>query len=225
MSWKRLPTLSAPMSLQMALDETLFDRFKQNPRSPGAMLRFYYSSSPWITVGCSFKTTENLQRSELIRTHSGVPLVSRMTGGGCVLHGEDLIFSLIASYAEIPWFQSVKESYAVIHHAVKMGIGSLGMETRFYEEGEGLPKGADCFSYPVARDLSLGNRKVAGGAQKRSEGVLLHHESVVLPQHVNGGDLARAIQTGFEKVFNVVIELVDFDPDIYFEAEKNCSTL
>lgn len=142
-----------------------------------------------------------------------------------MLHGEDLIFSLIASCAEIPWFQSVKESYAAIHHVVKMGIGSLGMETRFYEDGEGLPKGADCFSYPVARDLSLGNRKVAGGAQKRSEGVLLHHESIVLPRHVNAGDLARAIQTGFEKKFNVVFELVDFDPDIYFESERNCSTL
>ncbi|HPW76974.1 MAG: Octanoyltransferase LipM [Candidatus Omnitrophica bacterium ADurb.Bin292] len=224
MSWKRLPTLSAPMSLQMALDEILFDRFKQNLRS-GAVLRFYHSSSPWISVGYSFKTKESLRSSELIRAHSEIPLVSRMTGGGCVLHGEDLIFSLIASCAEIPRLQSVKESYAAIHHVVKMGIGRFGMETRFYEEDEELPKGADCFSYPVARDLSLGNRKVAGGAQKRSEGVLLHHESIVLPRYVNSGDLAHAIQAGFEKVFNVSVELMDFDPEIYFEAERKCSTL
>ena len=60
MSWSQLPTISASMPFQMALDEVLFrsleDAYHQNPEvelSP--LFRFYFSSEPWISVGYSHK--------------------------------------------------------------------------------------------------------------------------------------------------------------------------
>ncbi len=219
MNWRLLPTISAPMPLQMALDETLFLAHKQIPQE--AQLRFYVSQGPWISVGYSFCGDEELSKSELVRQNPGVPLCRRVTGGGCVLHGDDLIFSLVAHYDVEPMrtaLGAVKASYAKIHEAVRVGLQSCGLDPRFYQAEEGLPKGSDCFDFPVESDLSWRGVKIAGGAQKRSEGVLLHHESIALPKGVGREQLIAAITRGMETVFGITFAKTDLDPEIYFQA-------
>lgn len=221
MKWLLLPTVSAPMPFQMVLDELLFDHQKQAPQEP--VLRFYLSSEPWISVGCSYRRDKDLMKSELIRKNPCIPVCRRITGGGCVLHGRDLIFSLITCYEgeeSGAFLSSAPTSYGKIHEGVKIAFQTLGLETRAYECGEHLPAGDDCFQFPVASDLAVNDEKVAGGAQKRSHGVLLHQESVRIPPGSEWGRLARSICRGFEHVFDVSIQAIDFDPEIYFQAEK-----
>jgi lipoyl(octanoyl) transferase len=223
MNWSLLPTISAPMPLQMALDELLFESQKKDPRS-APVLRFYVSSSPWISTGCSFKDSEALSKSDLVLMRSQVPVCSRITGGGCVLHGEDLIFSLIVRYgAEGSLLSAVRSSYAKIHESVRMGLQACGLDPKFYSCEEKLPKGSDCFDFPVESDLSWRGKKIAGGAQKRSEGVLLHHESIQIPVGVERENLIAGIKQGFEKVFGVTIQDADLDPGVYFQAGKGIS--
>ncbi|HQB94002.1 MAG TPA: hypothetical protein PK997_02205 [Candidatus Omnitrophota bacterium] len=217
MIWQLLPFISAPMSFQMAFDGVLFGKHLGNSRR-GTVLRFYLSSGPWITAGFSFRSGDDLERSPLVKNHPAVPVARRITGGGCVLHGGDLVFTLIAPAAGR--LETVKESYRDIHEAVREAFAGLGVDPRFYEETEDLPKGNDCFSYPVARDLAWKGRKIAGGAQKRSGGVLLHHESLTLLPGVSASDLARGIRRGFEHVFGVRIREAEMDADIFFRAEK-----
>ena len=219
MNWSLLPTISAPMPLQMALDEVLFESQKKENQAP--TLRFYVSSAPWISVGCSFEGLKALSKSGLILKNPKVPVCKRATGGGCVLHGRDMIFSLIVrTQSDSEWFSSVRTSYAKIHESVKIGLQECGFDPRFYSSRDELPKGNDCFDFPVESDLSWNEKKIAGGAQKRSEGVLLHHESIQIPAGVDRECLIQAIRKGFEQVFAVTIENADLDPDIYFEAEK-----
>jgi lipoate-protein ligase A len=97
MNWSLLPTISAPMPLQMALDEILFESQKKISQVP--TLRFYVSSAPWISVGCSFRDSAALLKSDLVLKNPHLPICRRVTGGGCVLHSKDLIFSLAARYA------------------------------------------------------------------------------------------------------------------------------
>jgi len=207
------------MTFQMALDERLFESQKKNKQEP--FLRFYHSSGPWISVGCSFRRPEDLQASGLLRNNSKVPFCRRITGGGCVLHGEDLIFSLFIRTESDPGkLGAVRTSYAMIHEAVRRGFLKFGGEPVFYEAQDDLEKGADCFDFPVQSDLRMDGKKVAGGAQKRSVGVLLHHESVRIPEGVAWSDLAQAIREGFEEVFSVTVRDADLDPEIYFQAER-----
>lgn len=227
MKWSILPTISAPMPLQMALDELLFESRKKEPLDP--VLRFYISSEPWISIGYSFQTPATRSRSGLILSNPRLPVCRRVTGGGCVLHGRDLIFSLIARYegtgtpenrgSQSP-FSSVRTSYAKIHEGVKRALRDLGFDPEFYGSGKPLPKGSDCFDFPVESDLSWKGRKISGGAQKRSEGVLLHHESILVPPGLKREDLVRAVRKGLEQVFDVAIEDTDLDPGIYFQAER-----
>lgn len=200
-SWQILPVISAPMPFQMALDEILFRRAESRCGSP--VLRFFFSSEPWTTVGYSMKSVYPGRTEKLCR---------RLTGGGRVEHGKDLIFSLIASKEHDDSFGSVRMSYLKIHEAIKKGYEVLNLSCEFYRCDENFPKGGDCFLYPIATDLKSKGRKVAGGAQKRSAGVLLHEESVILTEGLDPFDLMKAIRNGFEEVFAIRCEDITMDP-------------
>jgi lipoate-protein ligase A len=218
MNWSLLPTISAPMPLQMVLDELLFESQKKETQAP--ILRFYVSSTPWISAGCSFRDPAALSKSGLILKNPQVPVCRRVTGGGCVFHGRDLIFSLIARFDEGPLpLSTVSESYGKIHEGVKIGLELCGLDSKFYGPKDAV-QGSDCFDCPVESDLSWKGKKIAGGAQKRSEGVLLHHESILIPPGVEWADLIRAIRKGLETVFKMTIRDTDLDPGIFFEAER-----
>lgn len=218
MNWRLLPTISAPMPLQMAFDELLFLAHIKENHPP--LLRFYISPEPWISVGYSFRGTLDLSRSVLIRQNPQIPVCRRVTGGGCVLHGRDLIFSLIARSDDQKSLSSVRASYEKIHESVKMGLQECGLDPQFYDPEEKLPKGSDCFDFPVESDLSWKGQKIAGGAQKRSEGALLHHESIKIPWGIDRAELAAGIRRGFEAVFGISACAVDLDPEVYFRAER-----
>jgi lipoate-protein ligase A len=220
MSWSLLPTISAPMPLQMVLDELLFE-FQKKEEAQAPTLRFYVSSEPWVSAGCSFRDSAALSKSGLILKNPQVPVCRRITGGGCVLHGPDLIFSLIARYdRSLSPLSSVSTSYGKIHEGVKMGLEFCGLDSKFYGPGDAMPQGSDCFDSPVESDLSWKGKKIAGGAQKRSGGVLLHHESILIPPGVERADLIRAIRQGMETVFEMTVRDTDLDPEIFFDTER-----
>ena len=116
--------------------------------------------------------------------------------------------------------EAVRTSYGKIHEGVKIGLQQLGLDPEFYDPEDKRPKGSDCFDFPVESDLSWKGKKIAGGAQKRSEGVLLHHESISIPPGVRRDELIAAIRRGIETVFEVEIRNADMDPGLYFQAER-----
>jgi lipoate-protein ligase A len=203
----------------MVLDELLFESQKKETQAP--VFRFYVSSGPWISAGCSFRDPAALSKSGLILKNPQVPVCRRVTGGGCVLHGRDLIFSLIARYNGTPSPLSfVSASYGKIHEGVKRGLELCGLDPKFYGPEDVMSHGSDCFDFPVTSDLSWKKKKIAGGAQKRSGGVLLHQESTLIPPGVEREDLIRAIRNGLETVFEMTIRDTDLDPEIFFDAER-----
>jgi len=219
MDWRLLPMISAHMPLQMALDELLFEDQIRSPQAPA--LRFYSASAPWISAGCSFRRAEDLANSSLVLENPRVPVCRRLTGGGCVLHGSDLIFALIARYGpENDPLNSVRTSYGKIHEGVKIALRNLGAAPDFYTPQDPLPKGKDCFRFPVESDLSWKGRKIAGGAQKRSRGVLLHQESIQMPGRSGHDALIVAILGGLAEVFGITVRKAVMDPELVFQAER-----
>ena len=211
------------MPFQMALDEILFHALIEK-KLTGPLLRFYYASEPWITVGYSHPIAEAAKEVN-------PPMCRRITGGGRVVHGKDLIFSLIGRKEDDESFNSVRVSYWKIHEAVKQAYEIQGESPRFYrcdagrqaavgrsnpapdrQSGEKLPRGGNCFAFPIATDLAVGNEKVAGGAQKRSSGVFLHQESLKLPGALQAEALKQSLQNAFEKTFNISLQNQNAEP-------------
>lgn len=155
----------------------------------------------------------------------------RPTGGGLVEHGEDLIYSVVARKDTFPTFGRVRTSYLSFHEVVLEALQNLGAEPRllrcdevskspsnrrypvpfvfnmryrvpfdFGKRGLRRPL-SECFKDPVATDVLEGNRKVAGGAQRRSAGVFLHQGSVRIPAGKSFEDLKGALVKSFEEKF------------------------
>jgi lipoate-protein ligase A len=199
------------MPFQMALDEFFFRSMENGFFGESPILRFYFSSSPWITVGYAHQE---------MRRNGKIPICRRITGGGYVAHGNDLIFSLVARKDHEDSFSSVRLSYWKIHEAVKLAFEEFGHRPRFFRCDENLPKGTDCFRYPIATDLALNDKKIAGGAQKRSGSVFLHQESVQIPGQEAGYGFMENIRKAFETVFDVRITGSDLIPEWLIEAEE-----
>ncbi|MSR76682.1 MAG: lipoate--protein ligase family protein [Candidatus Omnitrophica bacterium] len=202
------------MPFQMALDEVLFnghyESLQKNPNCVLPILRFFHSYESWVTVGYTHREEiPNPRRT-----------CRRITGGGRVVHGKDLMFSLVAQKSADVSFGSVRLSYWKIHEAVKYGLELAGVKPRFYRVDENLPRGFDCFTFPIATDLALGLNKVAGGSQKRSRGIFLHQESVRLIPGISSTEFQRGLCAGFQKVFGVNLKPAPIFPSQLKEAQE-----
>ena len=152
----------------MAVDEML----TQEVLEP--TLRVYRWSEPTVTLGY-------FEKIEEIRSlRPGMPLIRRWTGGGMVDHGEDWTYSLIIPAEHMLAKITRKECYVIIHRTLQQAIGAtMGLSLDLAEEAEVTGEG--CFARPVAGDLLLAGRKIAGAAQRRTRHALLHQGSIQLP--------------------------------------------
>ncbi len=204
------------MPFQLALDELLFrgreEDFCRAEDKAGALadfppiLRFYYASEPVQSIGY------------LQRPASDEPLIRRLTGGGIVQHGEDFLFTLVAHHGHHESFRSVRISYLKIHEAVKAALEKRGDRPRFYRCNEDLPPGVHCFENPIATDLALEGRKVAGGAQKRSSRWMLHEESLQLRGGIRSRGFESLLLQAFSETFNVRVVPASVHPEILKRA-------
>lgn len=216
------------MPFQMAVDELLFERMIQaqslQPDAPQAMIRFYYASGPWVSIGYSHAGWKALSEGleppqELLADAKLFPVCRRITGGGRVLHGKDLMFTFIASKNMDESFKSVMSSYARLHEVLGEALADLGVKARFYREDESLPAGKDCFLHPISSDLEADGKKIAGGGQKRSRGFLLHQESIHLKRDDLYEPLTHAFIKGLSERFGCKTESSDWPPELMEEAE------
>ena len=206
------------MPVQMTLDRVLFEVY--HPQAAGPVLRFFYASEPSVTVGYAAEKKSGYALEASRHELDGLPVCRRMTGGGTVIHGQDLIFSLFAHKQDCPGkFDSVETSYRHLHEVVKLAFAKLGKTPAFYQKEE-AQNGRDCFLNPVETDLRLDGRKIAGGAQKRSEDFFLHEESIQPPSGMVLAELECALLLAFEEYFEIKIERAVIDPQILIRAEK-----
>ena len=167
-------------ALNMAIDETLL-RAASRPT-----LRIYRWARPALSFGYFGKW------SDAITAGPGRDIVRRWTGGGIVLHGEDLTFSLIVPRAHPFFAVSPRESYRAIHECVARSLGNASLAAAAMSG-----RSPACFENPVQHDVLIADRKVAGGAQRRTKCGLLHQGSI---QNVDAASpLSVALMREFSK--------------------------
>lgn len=169
-----LPSEAYDGPMQMALDESLL-RSVSKPT-----LRIFCWSGPWVTFGY-FQSLAQVRE-----TYPDLPLVRRWTGGGTVEHGRDLTFSLIIPKGEGVASMPPASFYRELHRRMASWLAPLlSSEIRLAGE-EDLKLGPACFSAPAGDDLLLSERKILGGAQRRSGGALLYQGSLQGVEGVEG---------------------------------------
>ena len=169
----------------MAIDEALFE-YATNPA-----IRFYRWQSPALSFGYSGRFAD-------VATYQGTrDLVRRWTGGGIVLHGKDLTYSIVIPVDEPAFDESSMSIYEKIHRALVDALEETGRQpvlTALADRGRGTgvnDPGYSCFENPVRADVMIDGRKVAGAAQRRTRRGLLQQGSI------QGIDLEKSLPRRF----------------------------
>jgi len=177
-------------ALNMAIDEALL-RCAQERGAQGLIVRFYDWDRPSVSIG--YFLNHSMARAMVAPDAENPFVVRRPTGGGMVRHGSDVTYSMIFPQAWLPpEFSGDSGSYRFVHGILSKAL--LGI--REFEDIEALPgaggqrgKIFNCFAQPSPFDLMLHGKKIAGAAQRRSKGWILHQGSVQW-EHAIGGSVA-----------------------------------
>jgi lipoate-protein ligase A len=159
----------------MAVDEALLSA----PHS-GWTLRFYGWHRPTVSLGYAQPFDRGVDVA--LAQRLAIPLVRRPTGGRAVLHAGELTYSIAAPADTGALAGGVSTSYRRIAAGLRAGLGLLGAEVEVERSGAApVPahKGP-CFSARTRYELSVGGRKLVGSAQRRRDGRLLQHGSILL---------------------------------------------
>jgi len=167
-------------AINMAIDEALLET------ATLPSIRFYQWDHPALSFGYfgKFDVVAHFQRD----------IVRRWTGGGIVLHGQDLTYSLIIPMSDLAFGESSISIYERTHEAIREALAANGQTiAALYERRdekdstlEGGRYNKDlCFANPVQGDLMLRGNKIAGAAQRRTRRGLLQQGSI---QNVNFGN-------------------------------------
>jgi lipoyl(octanoyl) transferase len=151
---------------QMALDEALLEIV------PRPLLRVYQWAEPTVSFGYSLPFASVRDRLPAL------PCVRRWTGGGIVIHGNDWTFALLVPSSEPLARTRPIDAYRLIHGSVAAALRKIGCPARLAEPLD-CADGLACFASPVRHDvIGSGNRKLCGGAQRRTRKGLLHQGSI-----------------------------------------------
>jgi lipoyl(octanoyl) transferase len=143
----------------MAVDENLLDAQKDPAALP--VLRFFHWNIPTLTYG-RLQSGHDAANRAMIEGLSRA--VRRPTGGGMVIHRDDLSLSLVwrRDHPALP--SCLKNVYRSIHDTARTALAGLGVEATFHHREGPPPKPGMCFNEPAEDDLLWRGKKILGGA-------------------------------------------------------------
>ena len=148
----------------MALDEVLLCT------ATVPTLRIYRWRAPAVSFGYFGRY------ADVVAQWPGREPVRRWTGGGIVLHGEDITYSLFVPKPHALTARGPAESYVAIHACVAEWMRGSGLDVNLTA---GAPKlSEECFANPAPGDVLIGAQKISGAAQRRTRVGLLHQGSI-----------------------------------------------
>jgi lipoate-protein ligase A len=160
-------------AMNMAIDEALLES------ATIPTIRFYRWHSPALSFGYFGRF------SDVAIYAAERDLVRRWTGGGIVLHGDDLTYSVMIPASDPAFSESSIWIYEKIHRALAEALNGVGERAvlagsarcadRTSQRGVAT---SNCFTNPVRADVMMDGQKIAGAAQRRIRRGLLQQGSI-----------------------------------------------
>ena len=150
-------------TINMAIDEATLIAQKNKPNPS---LRFY----DWETPAFSFGYFQDISKEvdvDICRKE-GIELVKRMTGGGTVVHGWDLTYSLILPRHSGE--MSVSETYQSICNCLVKAFVNLDIPAYCFGSKSNVqqPTQNICLTNPAEHDVMCNDKKIAGVSVRRN---------------------------------------------------------
>ena len=171
----------------MAVDQALLMSAEQDGI---VTLRLYAWDQPTLSLGYFQKYDDR----QLHAASVACPVVRRRSGGGAILHDQELTYSL-AIPSSHRWSKETSELYDLVHRVVIQLLAEDGIESQLFKDAVGLqsevggelevvidPTAFLCFQRRSDGDLVSDKVKVLGSAQRRLKHSLLQHGSLLFEQ-------------------------------------------
>ncbi|BDY11748.1 lipoate--protein ligase [Hydrogenimonas cancrithermarum] len=193
----------------MAVDEALLRSYRHGD----APIFRLYRWNPALTFGRYSKPAEALDLDSMKKY--GVEGVRRITGGGILVHGGDISYSIVlpAAFAKR---HGVKESYRLLCQFLIRFYEKLGLPAGFAAQ-EGLPERRSpiCLAGREAYDIVVGERKIGGNAQRHTRTAMLQHGSIPLRYDKERFETLFAEASGFGESLSLeTLGVVRCDEDL-----------
>ncbi len=144
-----------------------------------ATLRLYQWDQPTISLGYFQPFAEY----EALPARLGaLPAVRRLTGGGAILHDQELTYSLALPVNDPLVNGSANKLYELMHEAVIRSFREMGIEANpCGTSDDSTPTRGPffCFARRHCFDVIVCGDKIVGSAQRRTRQAILQHGSIV----------------------------------------------
>ena len=174
-SWRFIDSGANSAQWNMAVDEALLNAFKEGDLP---IFRLYRWEEASLSFGRFSKPEETLDWNR-VRTE-GIPCVRRITGGGILVHGGDISYSLVVPHAYVR-DKGVREAYRELCAFLIRLYEVLGIDAAFALDRD-LPEAQSpvCLAGTEAYDIVTGGRKIGGNAQRHTRHAMLQHGTIPL---------------------------------------------
>jgi len=217
MKWRLIIDSKLDPYYNMAVDESIMQSFAVMKQP---VLRFYDWTANSVSIGYFQRTQEVISSIDVACPQ----IVRRPTGGGAVVHGEDITFSIVFAQKSIAG--RVIDSYRKINESIirkiKRNTGFSILNDSFLTEKQDSPR--LCFTQPTKYDILWNNEKIGGSAQRRKNEVVLHQSSFYYKKCLPETDIpepeSRSLFVNY--ISEAVFDLFDasFEHDCLTECEK-----
>jgi lipoate-protein ligase A len=177
----------------MAADEVLAAEAAEAGRP---LVRLYGWAEPTVSLG-GFQRLADARACEPL---AAVKLVRRPSGGGAILHGSDLTYA-VAVPREHRWGHDPQVLYDAFHEALVEELRSRGAAAARHPGRDRASGDEDrllCFDRRARGDVVIASpaaaddgHKILGSAQRRLQGAVLQHGSLLLRSPTSVADAAR----------------------------------
>ena len=174
-------------SWNMAADEALLRTAGDQQQ---LTLRVYRWNQPTLSLGY-FQQYE--QRHQHVASQH-CQAVRRATGGGAIIHDQEVTYSLTAPVRDRVDPQ-ILQWYDLVHTAWVTTLAQQGAHTRRCTESDAQRESPFlCFQRRTAGDLLLDGFKIGGSAQRRHRAAVLQHGSLLVQQSAAAPELPGIAQ-------------------------------
>lgn len=163
-------------SENMAIDEAIL---KLRPKLGMDTLRLYMWKPSTVSIGY-FQNLNDAVDLECVKKRR-FDVVRRMTGGGALLHAEEmeLTYSIVVSEGSLSLPKDVASSSMMLAEGLLQGLKLWGVkaEMKGYTASN---KAQLCYLREGVSDILVNGRKISGSAQKRVGEAILQHGTLLL---------------------------------------------
>ena len=203
--WRLIESDCLDAYTNMAIDEAIFTMREKREVSP--TLRFYGWEPAAISIGY-FQKIEDPSLQEYKRQK--LTIVRRFTGGGAILHKNEITYSLACPTNEFVAFSNIKKTQQLVHQAIILALQSLRINAQLKRKQSKKPDPYFCFVNPAKDDVVEDGQKIVGSAQRRRNRTFFQHGSIKISPEIreekkNRGKIIDSLVLGFEKRFGITL--------------------